>query len=51
VRFGWLAVWGTYFEELGRDRDFWFFAIDSVDHGGSTITKILDQAPLWVREL
>jgi hypothetical protein len=34
---GWLAVWGTSSEELGRDRDFWFFAIDSVDCGGSTI--------------
>jgi hypothetical protein len=27
------------------DRDFWFFAIASVDCGGSTIIKILDQAP------
>jgi hypothetical protein len=25
-----------------------FFAIDSVDCGGSTIIKILKQAPLWV---
>jgi hypothetical protein len=37
--------------ELARDRDFWFFAIDSVDCGGSTIIKKLGPGPLWVREL
>ncbi len=45
---GWLSGWVHQIEELGRDRDFRFFAIDSV---GSTIIKILDQAPLWVPEL
>jgi hypothetical protein len=37
--------------ELERARDFRFFAIDSVGHGGMPATKILNQAPLWVREL
>jgi hypothetical protein len=48
---GWLGGWGTSFEELGRDRDFQFFAIDSVGRRGDSIIKIMDPAPLWVREL
>jgi hypothetical protein len=50
VRFGWLAG-NAEISELRRDKDFWFFAIASVDCGGSTIIKILDQAPLLVPEL
>jgi hypothetical protein len=41
----WLAGWRPEISELGRDRDFRFFAIASVDCGGSTIIKILNQAP------
>jgi hypothetical protein len=48
---GWLGGWGTSFEELERDRDFWFFAIDSVGRRGDSIIKIMDPAPLRVREL
>ncbi len=41
----WLAgLKSTSFEELGKDRDFGFLAIDSVDYGGVSTTKILDQA-------
>jgi hypothetical protein len=47
----WLGGWGTSFEELGRDRDFQFFAIDSVSRRGDSIIKIMDSAPLRVREL
>ncbi len=47
-----LAGWGVdQISELGRDRDFRFFAIASVDCGGSTIIKFLDQIFLWVPEL
>jgi hypothetical protein len=42
---GWLGGWGTSFEELGRDRDFQFFAIDSVGRRGDSIIKIMDPAP------
>jgi hypothetical protein len=48
---GWLAGWRPEISELGRDRDFQFFAIASIDCGGSTIIKILNQAPLCVPEL
>ncbi len=48
---GWLAGWRPEVSELGRDRDFRFFAIVSVDCGGSTIIKILNQAPLYVPKL
>jgi hypothetical protein len=48
----WLGDWvGSEISELARDRDFWFFAIDSVGCGGSTIIKIFGAGPLWVREL
>jgi hypothetical protein len=43
-----MAGWRPEISELGRDRDFQFFAIDSVDYGGPTIIKILNQAPLCV---
>jgi hypothetical protein len=48
---GWLAgrlAGNAEISGLGRDRDFRFFAIDSVDDGGWNIQKMLDQAPLWV---
>jgi hypothetical protein len=48
---GWLAGWRPEISELGRDGDFWFFEIASVDCGGFTIIKILNQAPLCVPEL
>jgi hypothetical protein len=51
---GWLAGWlagNAEISELARDRDFRFAAVDSVGHGGWTIQKILDQAPLCARDL
>jgi hypothetical protein len=45
---GWLDA---KISELERDRDFRVAAIDSGGHGGWTIQKILDSAPLWVPEL
>jgi hypothetical protein len=45
VRFGWLAWWKPEISDLGRDKDFRFFAIASVDCGGSTIIKIFGPSP------
>jgi hypothetical protein len=49
---GWLAMWRPEISEVGRDRDFRFFAIDSVDYRGSTIIrkhyKNFKIRPLWV---
>jgi hypothetical protein len=50
----WLVGWlsGALILKNWEDIEtFGFFAIDSVDSGGSTIIKILDQALLWVPEL
>jgi hypothetical protein len=47
-----LAVWlDADISELERDRDFRFAAVDSVGHGGWTIQKTLNQAPLGLGTL